>query len=68
MKIFITFCFFLLSFLFGQGQKGGEVNTAFDESSQEKTKSRDLVQAIDGVAAVVGNGVGLAAVVADGVG
>ena len=54
MRLFIVISLFVLSFLFGQSVGVGESNTAFDEPSQEKTKTRDHMQAIDGVAAVVG--------------
>ena len=54
MKLFIAISFFLFSCLLGQVEDGGEANTAFDELSQEKTNPRNHMQAIDGVAAVVG--------------
>ena len=54
MKFFITTSFFLLACLFGQGEEAAEANTAFDEPSQKTTKNREHMQAIDGVAAVVG--------------
>jgi len=54
MKLFIAISFFLFSCLFGQVEGGGEANTAFDELSHEKTNPREHMQAIDGVAAVVG--------------
>jgi len=54
MKLYIAVCFFLLSCLFGQSEGVGEANTTLDEPLQEKTISREHMQAIDGVAAVVG--------------
>ena len=54
MRFFVVISFVFLSCLFGQGEEAGEANTAFDEVSQKNTKPREHMQAIDGVAAVVG--------------
>jgi peptidyl-prolyl cis-trans isomerase SurA len=54
MKPIVPTSVFLLSSLFGQVGVVGEANTAFDEPSQEKAKTQEHMQAIDGVAAVVG--------------